>query len=207
MTRERDTPSGQSFVAPPLGDLTSFLDITNLPSPYLVDGAIFEGARAPDFNDEGNRNGFETEQRVGNLLIALPYVTRVRQAELYGAEDADLTDLVVDMIDGFAVSSVKVQVKSSSAGNEEFYQKVARRMKKEGKLKGKMGEESHEEKKRWMNARRLVLINGGFKDGERVIDEYVVQKFISQVAGIVDYEREEQSKQLVLYIGDLADIE
>jgi hypothetical protein len=40
-----------------------------------------------------------------------------------------------------------------------------------------------------MAARRLVLINGGVKDDQPVSDEYIVQKFIDQVRGIVAHER------------------
>jgi len=206
VTGERDTPSGHDFTAPQTGLLTEpSIEASPLPSPFRTDETVFLGASVPPLADERHINGLQVEQRVGRLISSLPYVAQVRQAEPGGIEDSQLTDLIVDMIPGFAIPRVFVQVKSSTRGNRTFYHEIARRMKKKGFI-GRMGEETHEQKLLWVQQRRLILINGGTKSGERVLDEYIVQKFISQVAGIVRFERLWVEEQLRRYTGELSDI-
>jgi hypothetical protein len=166
-------------------------EISDLPSPYRENPDFRASQKVPQFNDEGNRNGYETEQRVGMVLSRLPYVESVRQVEPAGPEDQELVDLVVTMTEGFVIPRTFVQVKSSTVGVRAFYKEVGRRMRRDGTgLDGLVNEDeiSHK-KKEWMMDRGLIIINGGVNDNEQVTDEYIQDKFFREVQAIVAHRR------------------
>lgn len=141
----------------------------------------------PTFNDENNSRGYETEQRVGKILAAIPYVKEVIQVERDSDEDKDMVDLVVKLVDGFVTPQVFVQVKSSSVGVNAFFDRVGKRMREEGSITTPLsGDEEHRRRMKWIRARKLIVINAGLRNGERVTDEYIADKFFRELVGITE---------------------
>lgn len=97
------------------------------------------------------------EQKVANTLSELPYVLNVLQSKQNSTDDANMIDLRVFIHpeEGVKENEIKVQVKSSRWGIEDFERRLRN-----------FGYNSRRAQELWRIRNNFVLINGG-----RVLEE------------------------------------
>ncbi len=115
------------------------------------------------------RDGYVAEDRVGEILGRLPSVALVTQTP----KDTPAIDLEVDLVEGFPIRRIGVSVKSRQEGVRAFYREIGRA----GSHEAEMGISVYLKRRELMAKRGLVIINGGFKKGVVVSDQYIADKF------------------------------
>lgn len=165
------------------------------PGALMSDTAVFVTPDTPYTTPSvENTESYVTEQRVGRVIASIPYVASVRQAERLGESDQDMIDLEVTMVEGFIVPTFYVQVKSSKWGIASFFDEVGKRMREEAKENGTplellTGDAEYKRKKEWLAKRRLIVINGGIRNGKPATKEYIADKFDREMKEVIRINR------------------
>ncbi len=139
-----------------------------------------------DLTNEGNLSGYNNELKVGKLISLVSFVQEVRQVEPNDDWDRELVDLVVTMVDGYPIPEAYVQVKSSRSSVYDFFNSVGKRLNFDFPERNRSnGDDEYLRRRLWMRTNRFMVINAGEKKSGPVTDEYILNKFMREVEGII----------------------
>lgn len=193
MTVKEVRPPGQDhFVNGPTVSLEGINFQPRHLAPLKPEGIFIPAVSHQDFGNEGGVISYRNEQRVGNLVSEIDFVTGVRQVEPSGFADRRQIDLVVNLADGLPIRRVYIQVKSGYTEVATFFDLIGRQLdekdERDKKPKRKLTEsEEYRRRKEFMMSRGIICINAGRKKRGMVTDFYIRDKFMRDLEEMIAF--------------------
>lgn len=175
-------------IAPSELGLPVIAETLNLPSPNYVEipfhlkRSVIKKIRFEEGKDLERLwadRGVKVEERVKSILEKeIQIVQNVEMHKKY----APLSDMSVYFVKDFPIDRVKVEVKSSWMGIQEYKEKIRRKLPSE--------EKTDEGVKKWLTKNKIVLVNGSeYKSPKEILNE----SFYPQLQRIIYFHTEERS--------------